>query len=58
MANYEKMYHIMFNAAQDAQRVAKLFIIRCPRRPAGGLLRVAFDGVLLSPATKVPKNAA
>ena len=30
MANYEKMYHIMFNAAQDAQRVAKLFIIRCP----------------------------
>ena len=35
MANYEKMYHIMFNAAQDAQRVAKLFIIRCPRHPAG-----------------------
>ena len=30
MANYEKMYHIMFNAAQDAQRVAKLFIICCP----------------------------
>ena len=28
MANYEKMYHIMFNAAQDAQRVAELFIIR------------------------------
>ena len=23
MANYEKMYHIMFNAAQDAQRVAE-----------------------------------
>ena len=27
MANYEKMYHIMFNAAQDAQRAAKFFII-------------------------------
>ena len=23
MAKYEKMYHIMFNAAQDAQRVAE-----------------------------------
>ena len=58
MANYEKKYHIMFNAAQDAQRVAKLFIIRCPPPSGGGLLRVASGGVLLSSATKVPKNAA
>ena len=57
MANYEKMYHIMFNAAQDAQRVAKLFIIRCPAVRRGSFT-FASGGVLLSPATKVPKNAA
>ena len=58
MANYEKMYHIMFNAAQDAQRVAKLFIIRCPRRPAGVLFAFASGGHLsFNSERKVRKNA-
>ena len=58
MANYEKMYHIMFNAAQDAQRVAKLFIIRCPRHPAGVLFAFASGGHLsFNSERKVRKNA-
>ena len=58
MANYEKMYHIMFNAAQDAQRVAKLFIIRCPRHPAGILFAFASGGHLsFNSERKVRKNA-
>ena len=56
MANYEKMYHIMFNAAQDAQRVAKLFIIRCPRHPAGGLFVLPPAGYFCHQRQKYPKT--
>ena len=56
MANYEKMYHIMFNAAQDAQRVAKLFIIRCPRRPAGGFYVLPPAGYFCHQRQKYPKT--
>ena len=56
MANYEKMYHIMFNAAQDAQRVAKLFIIRCPRRPAGVFYVLPPAGYFCHQRQKYPKT--
>ena len=56
MANYEKMYHIMFNAAQDAQRVAKLFIIRCPCRPAGVFYVLPPAGYFCHQRQKYPKT--
>ena len=56
MANYEKMYHIIFNAAQDAQRVAKLFIIRCPCRPAGVFYVLPPAGYFCHQRQKYPKT--
>ncbi len=40
MPDYEKMYHIMFNAAQDAQRIAGEHLMEVVDSPCvAGMLR-------------------